>query len=181
MPLVRLLQVLDGLLPALDGGLDEAHLDGRLSTGEVPGCLVPADHASPCLETVLVEVLSRKIEDGALPQECLDGGFIIGKGPHVLLPCLTWEVLKVHVVLLLGDGGSDEEAGVIGVDGALWELFNVDGEVREDLVQLVPCDVRCVSIGDHALEASCTKSDLHVRPLLVKVSGDYELAARQLR
>ena len=181
MSLERVLQILDSLLPALDGGLVEAHLDGRLSTGEVPGCLVPADHASPCLETVLVEVLSGKIEDGALPQECLDGGFIIGKGPHVLLPYLTWEVLKVHVVLLLGDGSGDEEAGVVGVDGALRKLFNIDGEVREDLIQLGPSDVCCMSIGDHALEASCTKSDLHVRPLLVKVSGDYELAARQLR
>ena len=169
------------MLPALDGGLVKTHLDGRLSTGEVPGCLVPADHASPCLETVLVEVLGRKIEDGALPQECLDGGFIIGKGPHVLLPYLTWELLEVHVVLLLGDGGGDEEAGVVGVYGVLRELLDVDGEVGEDLVQLVPCDVRCVSIGDHALEASCTKPGLHVRPLFVEVSGDYELAARQLR
>ena len=78
MSLERVLQVLDGLLPALDGGLVEAHLDGDLSTGEMSRCLVPSDHASPCLETVLVEVLSGKIEDGALPQECLDGGFIIG-------------------------------------------------------------------------------------------------------
>ena len=98
MSLVGVLQVLDRLLPALDGGLVEAHLDGRLCTREVPGCLVPADHASPCLETVLVEVLGRKIEDEALPQECLDGGFIIGKGPHVLLPYLTWKMLEVHIV-----------------------------------------------------------------------------------
>jgi hypothetical protein len=50
--LERVLQVLDGLLPALDGGLVEAHLDGRLSTGEVPRT------SGPCV-SVLGDGLGR--------------------------------------------------------------------------------------------------------------------------
>ena len=133
------------------------------------------------MKTVLVEVLCREIEDGALPQECLDGGFIIGKGPHVLLSYLTWKLSEVHVVLLLGDRCRDEEAGVVGVDGALRKLLDVNREVSENLIQLVTGEVRRVSFRDGAREASCTESVLHVRPLLVEVSGDYEFAAWQLR
>ena len=107
------------LLPALSGGLVEAHFDGRFSTREMSWRLVPARDASLRLETILVEVLRREIEDGALPQECLDGGVIIGEGPHVLLSHLTWELTKVYIALVFGDCCSDEEAEVVGVHCAL--------------------------------------------------------------
>ncbi len=94
---------------------------------------------------------------------------------------MAWKLLEVHVVLLLGDCCGYKEAGVIRVDSASWQLFDIDGEVGKDLVQLVACCVCRMSVWDGALEASSTKFILHVRPLLVEVPGDYKLAARQLR
>ncbi len=94
---MRFFEAFHCLLPGLSGGLVEAHFDGRFSTREMSWCLIPACDASLRLETILVEVLRREIQDGALPQECLDGGFIIGEGPHVLLPYLTWELAEVHI------------------------------------------------------------------------------------
>ena len=83
---------------------------------------------------------------------------------------------QIHVAGFPGDVGGDKVAGVIGADGACLKLLNVHSEVRKDLVQLIPRNVGCVSFWDHALEASCTKSALHVRPLFVEVSSDYDLA-----
>ena len=84
-------------------------------------------------------------------------------------------------MLLLGNGGGDQKAGMIRVDGSLRKLLDINSKVGKDLIQLVACGVCRMSVWDGVLEASCTKPGLHVRPLLVEVSGDFELAARQLR
>ena len=69
---------------------------------------------------------------------------------------------------------------MVGADGACRKLLHVDGEVGEDLVELIACSVRGVTFRDGGLEASDEQHLLDVGPLLVEVPSDEELAAGEL-
>ena len=113
MSLKSLFKSSDDLLPARVSGLVESYLDIGLLARKASWCLVPLDEVPSRLKAIVVEVLSRKVEDGALPQECLDGGLIVGEGPDVLLTYMAWELAEVHVTPFLGDLRCDKEADVI--------------------------------------------------------------------
>jgi hypothetical protein len=132
------------------------------------------------LEAISNQIVYWKVEHGASPQEGLNGGLVVGEGPDVLLAHMTRKLPKIHVAGLPRDGGRDDEAGVVGADGACRELLHVDGEVHEDLVELVSTSVRGVAFRDGGLEASEKELLLHRGSLLVEVPSDEDLAAGEL-
>ena len=69
---------------------------------------------------------------------------------------------------------------MVGADGACRELLHVDGEVGEDLVELVSTSVRCSALWNGGLEASEEELLLNAASLLVEVPTDEELAAGEL-
>ena len=69
---------------------------------------------------------------------------------------------------------------MIRVNGSSRQLLDVDAEVGEDLVELIPCGVRRPAFGYGGLEASEEQLLLKMRALLVEVPSDEELAAGEL-
>ncbi len=81
----------------------------------------------------------------------------------------------------MGDGGRDEETGVVRVDGVRWQLCDIYTKVGKHLVELVAGRVCRVAFWDNRFEASCDDLLLEGWSLLVEVSTNDEFTAGELR
>ena len=75
---------------------------------------------------------------------------------------------------------SDLEAGVVRVDGACRELFDIYTKVSKHLVELIASRVRRMAFRYGYLEASGDELLLDDRSLLIEVSSNDHLAAWEL-
>ena len=87
----------------------------------------------------------------------MNGGLVICKVSYIPLTYLPWKMAKIHGVGLPGDDSRDEVAAMVRVNGSSWQFLNVNAEVCEDLVELVPSGVCRSAFRDGGFKASEVK------------------------